>query len=147
LKFSIWIRFIGIPAPYVIVTFRQKEGIGQGKNPSDNVNGVIEDHHAVIEICEETDPDEVRDKEHTPVRREPEYLDDGRQEGCPESDDAHEGKEEGMEAEECKGPDQGKQELQDEQDQPEGDFMLLDTGLKDKEENESHEDEGCNPER
>ena len=52
-----------------------------------------------------------------------------------------------MNAKESKGPDQGKKKLQGTQDQPESDVTLLDTGLEDQEEGESHEDEGGYPDR
>ena len=54
---------------------------------------MIEDHDPVIEIGKVTDPEEVRNKQHSPINREPEYLDDCTQERCPESDDAHESNE------------------------------------------------------
>jgi hypothetical protein len=54
---------------------------------------IIENHDPVIEIRKVTNPEEVRDKQHSPIDREPEYLDDCAQECCPEGDHAHEGEE------------------------------------------------------
>jgi hypothetical protein len=70
---------------------------------------MIEDHDPVIEIREVTDPEEVWDKQHSPINREPEYLDNCTQERCPEGDDAYESGEDRMNAKECKCPGKGKQ--------------------------------------
>jgi hypothetical protein len=50
-----------------------------------------------------------------------------------------------MDTKKGKGPDEREQDLKAKQDQPERNLILLDTGLQDKEEGESHEDEGDHP--
>ena len=55
---------------------------------------IIENHEPVIEVRKVTDPEEVRNKEHSPIDREAEYLDDCAQERCPEGDHAQGGEEE-----------------------------------------------------
>ena len=52
-----------------------------------------------------------------------------------------------MDTKKGKGPYKHEQELEAKQDQPERNLMMVDTGPQDKEEDESHEDEGSHPDR